>query len=184
MLLWRSLLPLVAIVCSSGCKDRHMSAACRAIFEQPPPPARALENSSTVSRSGQRGWAISKFDPGIVPLHVDVRTDSTGFATAALLAVEPGRSELIFCGATDASVTTLQRAVPHSNGTEHGARVRRGDPVAAVGHSGSGDRVHIHPVAMALGPNGVDSMPIRFESCGDALHVWEPRNGSPCRASE
>jgi murein DD-endopeptidase MepM/ murein hydrolase activator NlpD len=302
MLMWRRLLPLIATVCLMGCKDRQMSAACRAILEQPPPPVWALENNSTVNRSGQREWVIRKFNPGIAPILLDVRSDSTGFATAPWVGIEPGRRELIFAGTTDASVTALPIAVPRmmfvrnlpaagrdrppivlrfpidpeiatisqspregvgllrgqrshtaalggqfeaididapvgtpilapadglvvhgfdenpdvpcdfathmgygntmmlvteddvtlqfghlqqdSIRVEVGTQVRRGDPIAAVGHSGSGDRAHLHFVAMALGPNGVDSMPIRFEPCGDASEVWEPRNGSPCRASD
>lgn len=62
-----------------------------------------------------------------------------------------------------------------------GARVRRGDAIAQVGHSGSGDRSHIHLVAMAVGPEVVDSVPIRFAACGSAAEEWEPRNGPACR---
>lgn len=84
---------------------------------------------------------------------------------------------------TDDDVTVLLGHIKQDSVVvEPGTRVRRGDPIAEVGHSGSGDRAHIHLVAMALGPEGVDSIPIRFEACGHASGDWTPRNGTPCRS--
>jgi hypothetical protein len=84
--------------------------------------------------------------------------------------------------ATDDDVTlTLAHLAQDSIIVEPGARVRRGEPVAQVGMSGGGGVAHIHLLAEALGSNGIDSIPIRFEACGDATDVWTPRNGPACR---
>ncbi len=81
----------------------------------------------------------------------------------------------------DDTTLTLGHLARDSILVEPGARVRRGDPIARVGMSGGGGVAHIHLVAEALGPEGIDSVPIRFEPCGDAAAVWTPRNGPPCR---
>ena len=294
--LWRGLLPLFAILCLAGCKDRQMSAECKAILQLPPPALFALETSSTVVGEDVREWTISKFNPGHLPLVIDVSLDTSGLATAPLLQIEPGGRKVVFAGKRPTSVTSLQLALPsiaftrampavgkprpsvtllfpvdpkvatfsqtprdgagfmrspshtaerggqseavdidaplgtlilapadgvvahaydaspdvpcdfvshsaYANNlmlvtdddvtlllghlfnesilVEAGTRVRRGQPIARVGHSGSGDRAHLHLVAMALGPDGVDSIPIRFAACDGAAEVWTPRNGRP-----
>lgn len=84
---------------------------------------------------------------------------------------------------TDDDVTIMLGHLAHGSVlVESGTFVRRGEPVAQVGHTGSGGVDHVHLVAMALGPEGVDSIPIRFEACGAARNVWTPRNGAACRA--
>ncbi len=294
----RSCLTLIAILCLSGCNDRQMSAECKAVLKLTPSPLWGLENNTKVASDGTLDWAISQFNPGHLPLLVDVSTDTSGLATAPLVEIEPGSRELVFAGTTNASVTSLEIAVPRlaftlalpavsknrspitllfpvdpalatisqspqdgagfmrarshtaARGGQHeavdidaplgtpivapadglvarafdaspdvrcnfashighanylilvtdddvsillshlkrdsilveaGMRVRRGERIAQVGQSGSGDRSHIHLVAMALGLSGVDSIPIRFAACAGEGDAWTPRNGRPCR---
>ncbi len=294
----RSLLTLIALLFLSGCKERLMSAECKAVLETSPPTLWTLESSSKVGSNGARYWTVSKYNPSHLPLLLDVSTDTSGLATAPLVEIEPSGREVIFAGTTNAKVTSLEFALPrlaftrtvpavgkerspitllfpvdpeiatisqtprdgagfmrarshtaarggqfeaididaplgtpivapadgliahafdqspdvpcdfasHSGYAntlmlvtdddvtitlghlkrdsilvEAGTRVRRGELIAQVGHSGSGDRAHIHLVAMALGSSGVDSIPIRFAACAGAEDVWTPRNGPPCR---
>ena len=110
--LWRGLLPLFAILCLAGCKDRQMSAECKAILQLPPPALFALETSSTVVGEDVREWTISKFNPGHLPLVIDVSLDTSGLATAPLLQIEPGGRKVVFAGKRPTSVTSLQLALP------------------------------------------------------------------------
>jgi murein DD-endopeptidase MepM/ murein hydrolase activator NlpD len=278
------------------------SAACAAIVRSPPPPLLAMDLSFQ-NGDGERlaGWSVSKPNPGVLPLILDVSRDTSGFAKAPLVYIPPGGREVVFSAETSVRSEALSFAMPRiafartmpaegkhrhavtlhfpvdwqaaqisqtprdgagflrarshtealggqheavdidaplgtpirapadgvvadaydanpdlrCNFTSHrgygnyvvvvtdddvsillghikrdsvvvqpGTRVRRGDPIAEVGHSGSGDRSHLHLAAMALGVEGVDSVPIRFDACGDASNVWTPRNGSPCRSGD
>ena len=295
--MFRRLSCLIAILASSGCKG-PMSAECKAVLQLPPPPLMSLESSVKVASDGAREWTISKFNPGQLPLILDVSADTSGLATAPLVFIEPGGREPIFVGKTNANESSLDVAIPrfaftstlpavgkvrspidllfpidhevatisqspldgtasmrgrsHTAGrggqfeaididaplgttivapadgfiahtyddspdvrcdhfelsgygnyvmlvteddvtlmlahlkqdsirVENGTRVRRGEPIAQVGHSGSGGVDHLHLVALALGPSGVDSIPIRFAACGSAADGWTPRNGPVCR---
>lgn len=294
----RGLLALIAALALVGCKDRPMSAQCRAILDVPPPALTALDVSSRAVGDGSREWTISKFNPGHLPLVMDVGPDPRGPSTTALVKIEPGARRVIFTSTTPASATSVDIAMPRftfarkmsavgkarppitllfpvdpklasfsqtpldgagfrrgrshtaAQGGQHeavdidaplgtpivapadgvvahafdaspdvpcdysshtgyannlllvtdddvtlllghlqresilvepGTRVRRGELVARVGHSGSGDRAHLHLVAMAMGSGGVDSIPIRFAACDGASEAWIPRNGRPCR---
>jgi murein DD-endopeptidase MepM/ murein hydrolase activator NlpD len=295
-LMLRRLLFLIALTSLPACTERGMSAECKAVLKLPPTPLLSMLSNSSTDAEGNTRWSITHSNPGILPLIYDLSRDSSGFATAPILNIEPGASARVFSATTPGSQSAIEVPIPRlafarstpvvprqqppitmqfpinpqlahisqsprdgtdslrgrshtaATGTfeavdidapmgtlieapvdgvvayayhdspdvqydnprhspyanvlylvtaddvtvslahlakgsirvEPGAHVRRGQPVARVGRSGSGHKPHLHLVAHALGPQGIDSIPIRFEPCGAKREVWEPRNGRPC----